>query len=52
MIQNTLNFKVNFQDININNSFNQDINSQNPEYNFFSSSNLNSISKLEYGTIF
>lgn len=52
MIQNTLNFKVNFQDININNSFNQDINSQNPEYNFFSSSNLNSISKLEDGTIF
>ncbi len=36
----------------INNSFNQDIISQNPEYNFFSSSNLNSISKLEDGTIF
>jgi len=48
MLQNNPNLKVNFNDICINDSFIQETNSQNQDFNFFSYSNLRSINPTDY----
>ena len=48
MLQNNSNLKVNFNDININDSFILETNSQNQDYNFFSYSNLRSLNPNDY----
>ena len=47
MLQNNSNLRVNFNDICINDSFLQETNSQNQNYNFFSYSNIKSINPNE-----
>ena len=48
MLQTNSNLRVNFNDICINDSFIQETNSQNPDYNFFTYLNMKSISLNDY----
>ena len=48
MFQNNSNLRVNFNDIFTNDSFIQEMNSQNPDHNFFSYSNMKSINPNDF----